>query len=303
MSVFRRRQIFRDSSFVRLFGGATIITATCTAAVAFGATATGSTPGLTGEVAAPVVVSFGPISEGTIEVSVPLAVSFTTTATGLQLTPVTVNTPVVFGVTARTDVNVTAAVVWNSTATVGTTFTMDVAAPVVWSATPASQVGSVVAANTVVGFSTGIPDITDGTISTATTAAVSWACAGTGSFGVTNNVPNPFFFDTVFNAELSTEYESSLVTIDGITIATLATISDGDMSINGDVYSDDSAMVENGDTIQARHISSDEYSASTVTTVIVGGVAGTFTTITRARPTPPAGRRNQLMSSKRRRFS
>jgi hypothetical protein len=305
MSVYRRRLVHRDSyeRQTKLLGGISLVTATCTAAVAWGATASGSTPGLTGTVTTPVVVSFASISEASLEVSVPFAVAVTTTATGLQITPVSISTSVVFGVTTQTIASVTASVVWASSATVGSTFTMDVAAPVVWSVTPATQLGSIVSAATVFGFSTGIPEITDGTIETATTIPVAWSVTGTGSFGVTNNVPNAFFFDTVFNAELNTQYESSTVTVTGISVPTEAAVQDGEFSINGGDFGNDPVMVVNGDEVVAKHTSAETFSTSTVTTVIIGGVLGTFTSITRVRETPEAPRRNQLNTVKRRKFA
>lgn len=101
---------------------------------------------------------------------------------------------------------------------------------------------------------------------------------------VKDNNPVVFTFDDVNQTEVSTAYESNIVSIAGIEpgFSTFAFISSGTatFSVNGGPYVT-SAFVNNGDTIRMRQVSSPFYSTSAVSQISVGDYSTTFTVKTR----------------------
>lgn len=93
---------------------------------------------------------------------------------------------------------------------------------------------------------------------------------------ITDNTPNPFVFDDVINADLSTNYESNPVTIEGLIGSATISVVGGTYSINGGPQVSTPGTVVNGDVIRAGGTSPDVNSAQTDVTVIVGTTSDTF---------------------------
>jgi hypothetical protein len=107
-------------------------------------------------------------------------------------------------------------------------------------------------------------------------------------FYVADAVPNTFTFTDVNDADLSTDYESNVVTVAGINAPTAVSIVGGQYRINGGAYTSSPGVVNAGDTVQAKAASSGVNSTAINVTLTIGGVADTFTVTTEA-DVPPVG--------------
>lgn len=121
---------------------------------------------------------------------------------------------------------------------------------------------------------------------------------GSDTFNITSNCitdtiniiivpdPDPIIFINQTNADLSTLYNSNIITITGITMATSISIVSGEYKINSGAWTNVLGIVNNGDTVQVRRISSSAYSTAVSTTLTVGTVSGTYTITTKDDDTP-----------------
>ena len=79
----------------------------------------------------------------------------------------------------------------------------------------------------------------------------------------------------------------------GINAPATISVTDGEYSIDGGAFTPAAGMIDSGQTVAVRHTSSASNSTDTTTTLTIGGVAGTFTSITVApagNPPLPGGR-------------
>lgn len=108
------------------------------------------------------------------------------------------------------------------------------------------------------------------------------------TFSITtkDNVPDPFTFIDITDAELSTIYISNSVTITGITGLIPISIVDGQYSINGGAFTDVTGTITNGSTVRVRRTSSDSYVTAESTTLTVGTYSDTYTITTKPDLTP-----------------
>lgn len=98
---------------------------------------------------------------------------------------------------------------------------------------------------------------------------------------VVDTVPNAFSFTSQTGIPLSTLATSSAVTVSGISTATTISVANGQYSIGcTGTFSSASGAISNGQTVCVRHTSSATPATDTVTTLTIGGVAGSFTSTT-----------------------
>ena len=97
-----------------------------------------------------------------------------------------------------------------------------------------------------------------------------------------------FAFTDKTDAEVSTEYTSNTITLDGIDIAVPVSISGGEYSINGGAFTSAAGTISNGQTLSLRVTASEKTNTSKDVTVTVGEVSATFTVTTLADVTPDA---------------
>ena len=127
---------------------------------------------------------------------------------------------------------------------------------------------------------------TAGTYSTTKTTTLTIGGVN-GTFNTTtlaasSSTPNAFSFASATNVNPSTVQTSAAINITGTTIAAAISVSNGSYSINGGAFVTTAGSINPTDTVQARNTASAAYSTNNVTTVTIGGVAGTFTSTTRA---------------------
>jgi uncharacterized delta-60 repeat protein len=103
-----------------------------------------------------------------------------------------------------------------------------------------------------------------------------------------DTTPDAFSFPVQTGAALSSAIISAPITVSGIDQSVQASITNGEMSWNGGSYSSNPITVQDGDTIHVRHTSSSTVSDNTDSVLTVGGVTGTFTSVTTSStgPTP-----------------
>lgn len=97
-----------------------------------------------------------------------------------------------------------------------------------------------------------------------------------------STTPNAFTFATNAGAQLSVLQTSASITPTGTTTGTGISVSGGSYSLNGGAFVTTAGTYNPGDTVRAQNTSSASFTTSVVTTVTIGGVAGTFTSTTRA---------------------
>jgi hypothetical protein len=100
-----------------------------------------------------------------------------------------------------------------------------------------------------------------------------------------DTTPEPFSFNDLTDAALSTVFESNSITVAGINSAATISISGGDYSIGGGDYTSSEGTVTGGQTVRVRQISSSSYSTTTDATLTIGGVSDTFSVTTIPIPT------------------
>lgn len=91
-----------------------------------------------------------------------------------------------------------------------------------------------------------------------------------------DTIPDPFSFTSRTDIALSTMVVSEAVTVSGINRPTTISISGGEYSVNGGGFVSAEGVVNRGDSLTVRQISSGSYSATTSATVIIGGISAAF---------------------------
>lgn len=103
-----------------------------------------------------------------------------------------------------------------------------------------------------------------------------------------DSTPNAFNVGAdVTGASLSTNYDSSLITISGINVSASVSATNGSYSKNGGAYTSSSGSVVNGDTLVFRIQSSSSPATGVTGTLNVGGVTDSRTITTLAADTTP----------------
>lgn len=104
---------------------------------------------------------------------------------------------------------------------------------------------------------------------------------------ITNNTPNPFSFEDVINADLSTNYESNTITVSGLIGSAAIAVIGGQYRLNGNDPTSLPGTISNGDTVSAIGTSSGANSQQTDVVVIIGTASDTFTIMTVEADTAP----------------
>jgi len=127
------------------------------------------------------------------------------------------------------------------------------------------------------------------------TLLVTVAGPAPGSASVTfdrcDTTPDPFSFTSQTGVTPGAVATSNSVTISGINGPAQISVTGGEYSIgcgSASFRSTDS-MISNSDTVCVRHTASSAFSTDRVTTLVVGGVSGEFTSRTKAAPPPKGG--------------
>ncbi len=201
----------------------------------------------------------------TVGDTVPTAITFTS-QTGVALsTPITSATATIGGISTAVPISVSAGSEYSIdgaafTAAAGTVQNnQDVAVRHTSAATPGTDT---VTTLTVGGFST-----VQGTFTSTTTL-------------VTDTTPDAFAFVDQTGVAPTSLITSAPVPITGINIAAPISVSGGEYSINGGAFTSAAGTISNGNTVRARHTSSDAPGTAVDTVLNVGGVTDTFTSTT-----------------------
>lgn len=102
-----------------------------------------------------------------------------------------------------------------------------------------------------------------------------------------DTTPDAFVIDDITDAELSTSYDSNIMTVQGINTETPISISSwGEYSIGWGAFISGSSTVSDGDNVIVRQNSSANNSTTTSVTLSIGGVSDDFS-ITTVAPAPP----------------
>jgi hypothetical protein len=95
-------------------------------------------------------------------------------------------------------------------------------------------------------------------------------------------VPNQFTFNDVTGAELSTQVESNVITVTGISSAVTISVVNGAYSVNGGAYTSSPGTVVSGNQVKVRVTSSSSYSTANNCSLSIGPTSDTFTVTTKA---------------------
>jgi uncharacterized delta-60 repeat protein len=95
-----------------------------------------------------------------------------------------------------------------------------------------------------------------------------------------DTIPDAFSFASLTDVALSSVVSSDTVSITGIDTATPISVTGGEYSLNGASFTSAAGTVNNGDTVIVRHTSSAASSSNTSSALTVGGVTGTFISVT-----------------------
>lgn len=98
----------------------------------------------------------------------------------------------------------------------------------------------------------------------------------------TDVIPDSFSFEKIEDTQLQETILSHELTIKGLTSNTTIEIENGEYSINNEEFTTNSGTISNNQKLVVRHISSDSIDIETTSTLIVGGISTTFTSVTRS---------------------
>jgi len=114
-----------------------------------------------------------------------------------------------------------------------------------------------------------------------TIASSTGLTAFTGSFTAWDTTPDAFSFTDQTDVDLSTAITSEAITVAGINKPVAISVSGGTYDINASgLFTSSLGTVSVGNTVRARHTSSDTGSTAVDTVVTIGGVSDTFTSTT-----------------------
>ena len=97
---------------------------------------------------------------------------------------------------------------------------------------------------------------------------------------LTDTVPDTFAFIDQTGAALSTLTTSNTATIAGLGASSAVSISGGEYSLNGDVYTSIAGLINNNDTVAVRTTSSASFNTALDVVLTIGGISDTFTVTT-----------------------
>lgn len=95
-----------------------------------------------------------------------------------------------------------------------------------------------------------------------------------------DSTPEAFIFTDQTRVALSTTITSNTITVTGIDATSPVSITGGTYAINGGNYTSASGTVNDGDTVNVRQTSSENFATKTDTTLTIGGVSDTFSVTT-----------------------
>ncbi len=101
--------------------------------------------------------------------------------------------------------------------------------------------------------------------------------------------PDQFSFIDQTNVPLNTIVTSNEITVTGITSVADISITGGMYAINDGMYTEQTGVVHNGDTVTVQQTSSDNYSTTTNVTLTIGGVFDTFSITTKDKSSSGGG--------------
>ncbi|HKY90170.1 MAG TPA: hypothetical protein VJM11_03985, partial [Nevskiaceae bacterium] len=102
-----------------------------------------------------------------------------------------------------------------------------------------------------------------------------------------DDLPDPFPFQNQADVPLSTVVTSAPFVVSGINVPAAISVASGRYSVNGGAFTDQPGTVVAGDSIVARHRSSDTVLTAITTRVTVGGEVARFRSVTEAADTTP----------------
>jgi len=105
--------------------------------------------------------------------------------------------------------------------------------------------------------------------------------------GAPDTTPNPFTFVDETGAALSTLSVSASITVSGINTPAAISVSGGEYRVNGGAFVSSAGIVNNGDLVEARVMSSASYSATVSAVVTIGGIDDSYDVTTDV--APPSG--------------
>ncbi len=97
---------------------------------------------------------------------------------------------------------------------------------------------------------------------------------------ISGTVPDKFSFIDQADVVPSTSIASNLVTITGLEIPSMISVTGGEYSINNGVFTTLDGFINNGDTVVVRHKRSPAAKVRVNTVLTIGGVSDTFSTTT-----------------------
>lgn len=105
-----------------------------------------------------------------------------------------------------------------------------------------------------------------------------------------DTVPNAFSFTSLVDAATETLVVSNAIAVSGLTSGTIISVSSGgEYQINAGNFVSVGGTINNGDSVVMRHTTSTDFSTATRTSLIIGGVVGTYTSTTEAAPSGSGG--------------
>ena len=107
------------------------------------------------------------------------------------------------------------------------------------------------------------------------------------SVHVIDQVPDAFSFASAEGVARSSNVTSASTVIEGFEGTLQATVTGGQLSINGGAFTSGPGTVTAGQQVRVRHTSASGFSTSTSTTLTIGGVSASFTSTTEAADTVP----------------
>lgn len=97
--------------------------------------------------------------------------------------------------------------------------------------------------------------------------------------------PAAFAFEAATDVELTTNILSNEITVTGLSGVAELSVTNGVYSVNGGSFSNEDAVVDNGDVIQLRVTSSGDYATETMANISVGDFSTVFSVTTKQDPT------------------
>jgi hypothetical protein len=102
-----------------------------------------------------------------------------------------------------------------------------------------------------------------------------------------DTTPDAFAFADQASVPVSTVITSSAITVSGINTSTGISVSGGEYSVDGGIFTAAAGTATNGQTMRVRHTSAPTENTATNTTLTIGGVSDTFTSITASSGSEP----------------